>query len=397
MVVVLLLRMDPSADIRPLFTLEKTGLLGHIEADDMKILHIYGLGDTSFLLADAMNELGTDTHVLVSNSQFKIHLPGWMREYPNLEGKIHVHHSQDLMDPMTNIEIGRFANSFDMIICHAPAFNKFHMFKKPFCIWDGGASYFIWRDKDISVELIYDREVSRRSYYKAKYIFLSDMHCLYSKRYPKRLLKNSIPVPLPVDLRTFFPQKEPDPDTFNIYFPTRQIQEGKCILDVIKGLQHFCLYGKNIKIHIADYGRDVEISKAKVREYGLEAITTFFKPVPKQQFARMLSHADVVIDQLVVGAYGGVSAEAMACETPVICNIHQPWYEKHYEHVPILHAKTPFDIQAQLKKVHWWKYKDKQTDDPTPWKGFGIAGRRFVEKYHDHKKVAKRVLEVIEQ
>jgi len=197
-------------------------------------------------------------------------------------------------------------------------------------------------------------------------------------------------MPLPVDLQTFHSfNTEPDNDTFHICFPSRQIQEYKNVLDVIKGLQHFYLFEKNIAIHIADYGRDVDISKAKIKEYGLEPVTEFFRPVPKQQFARMLSHADVVIDQLTLGAYGGVSAQAMACETPVICNVHQPWYIKHYELVPVLYAKTPFDVQAQLKKALDFKERD--------WKGLGEAGRRFVEKYHDHKIVAKNIIEVIEQ
>ena len=365
----------------------------------MKILHIYGLGDTSLLLADGMNEQGVDTHVLLSNKQFKTQLPAWMREYPSLKDKIHLHQSEDQLDPQTYIQMGKFANTFDTIICHAPSYTNYAMFKKPFYVWDGGASHFIWNTKEVLPQLQYDKEAARRAYFKAEGIFINDIDCLYSNRfgYPKRLHKNSFPMPLPVDLQTFYPCATPAKDTFHIYFPSRQIQEYKGVLDIIKGLQHFYLFEKNIKIHIASYGRDVEITKAKVKEYGLEPVTTFFKPVPKQEFARMLSHADVVIDQLVLGAYGGVSAQAMACETPVICNVHQPWYEEHYEHVPVLYAKTPFDVQAQLKKVHWWKNKIPEADDKTPWRGFGIAGRRFVEKWHDHKKVAKRVLEVIEQ
>ncbi len=374
----------------------------------MKILHIYGLGDTSLLLADGMNELGVDAHVLLSNKQFKTQLPAWMREYPSLKDKIHLHHSEDQLDPQTYIQMGKFANSFDFLICHAPSYTNYAMFKKPFYIWDGGASHFIWREKEVSETLTYDREAARRAYFKAEGIFINDIDCLYSDRfrYPKRLHKKSIPMPLPVDLQTFYPQYsakmewtldkgkqiaskftvEKD-DKFLIYFPSRQIQEYKGVLDVIKGLQLFYLFEKNIRIWIANYGRDVDITKAKVKEYGLESVTEFVKPVPKQEFARMLSMADVVIDQLLLGAYGGVSAQAMACETPPICNVHQPWYEEHYEHVPVLYAKTPFDVQAQLKKALDFKKRD--------WKGFGQAGRRFVEKWHDHKKVAKRVLEVI--
>lgn len=352
----------------------------------MRVLHIYGLGSTSFLLADSMNEQGIDAHVLVSNKQFSTQLPSWFREYEHLKDKIHVHHSQDQQDPQTLIQLGRFANTFDTIICHAPAYTMFHMFKVPFYIWDGGASHFIWSEKQVSPSLTYDKEAARRAYYKAKAVFLCDLDTMY--RYtPERLRERCIPMPLPVDLQTFYPVKTEPEDEFHIYFPSRQIQEYKNVLDIIKGLQHFYLFHKDIRIHIADYGRDVDITKAKVKEYGLDHVTEFFRPVPKQQFARMLNHADVVIDQLLLGAYGGVSAQAMACETPVICNVHQPWYEEHYEHVPVLYATTPFDIQAQLKKALDFKKRD--------WKGFGQAGRRFVEKWHDHKKVAKRLIEVI--
>jgi glycosyltransferase involved in cell wall biosynthesis len=98
-----------------------------------------------------------------------------------------------------------------------------------------------------------------------------------------------------------------------------------------------------------------------------------------------LERADVVVDQLVVGWYGGVAVEAMALAKPVVARIDRAALERVpaelAAELPIVHAdeRGVEDVLRELAN------SDKLAD-------VGRRGRAFVERWHDPLRIAERVV-----
>jgi glycosyltransferase involved in cell wall biosynthesis len=92
--------------------------------------------------------------------------------------------------------------------------------------------------------------------------------------------------------------------------------------------------------------------------------------------------ANIVVDQLLLGAYGIASVEAMALGKPVICYIRDDLIGKYPEDLPIINA-NPHTIENVLETL---------LVDPKLRYEMGMRSRAFVERYHDSKVVAKKLL-----
>ena len=96
--------------------------------------------------------------------------------------------------------------------------------------------------------------------------------------------------------------------------------------------------------------------------------------------------ADLLVDQLLAGFYGGVSVELMALGTPVICYLRQS--DMHYlptemvQELPIIQAdpQSIYDVLRQWLTIRKGELRDR-----------GLAGRRFVERWHDPLKIAGKL------
>ena len=94
--------------------------------------------------------------------------------------------------------------------------------------------------------------------------------------------------------------------------------------------------------------------------------------------------ADVVVDQLLIGWYGGYAVEAMAMAKPVVCFIRES--ENPFgERLPIVRA-TPATLAERLRELAADRGRLHEA---------GLAGRRFAEIEHDPRRVARTVLDGI--
>ncbi|SNR85361.1 Glycosyltransferase involved in cell wall bisynthesis [Anaerovirgula multivorans] len=96
--------------------------------------------------------------------------------------------------------------------------------------------------------------------------------------------------------------------------------------------------------------------------------------------------ADIVIDQILCGAYGNVSVEAMALGKAVICYIRPDLMKMYPDDLPIVSA-NPDNLYDQLKKL---------VEDSEKRHEIGKEGRRYVEKYHEGSKVIKQLISIYE-
>jgi glycosyltransferase involved in cell wall biosynthesis len=97
-----------------------------------------------------------------------------------------------------------------------------------------------------------------------------------------------------------------------------------------------------------------------------------------------LSEADIVVDQLFETAPGGFTIESMAAGCAVLGG-NVPEFSGFPPELPIIHT-DPSNIYQNLKML---------LENPELRRELGEKGRKYVEKYHDHRKIANDIIELI--
>jgi glycosyltransferase involved in cell wall biosynthesis len=122
----------------------------------------------------------------------------------------------------------------------------------------------------------------------------------------------------------------------------------------------------------------VECLKRNGVDFDFELVEGF----PNTEARKVYERADLLIDQLYAGWYGGVSVEFMALGKPVICYVRESDLkfipEKMRQELPVINAtaETLYDI---LK--HWLHEKAARLE-------VGERGRAYAEKWHDPLTIA---------
>lgn len=135
--------------------------------------------------------------------------------------------------------------------------------------------------------------------------------------------------------------------------------------------------------------------KVKGTEYILEAVNRLkacgyqfeFKLVEKMNNDKALElyrQADIIIDQLCIGAFGIVSLEAMALGKTVICFIRDDLIKTYPPNLPIVNT-NPTTIYNVLRRI-LINHEQRHS--------LGVRGREFVEEYYDSIKVGKQLIEL---
>lgn len=112
--------------------------------------------------------------------------------------------------------------------------------------------------------------------------------------------------------------------------------------------------------------------------------------VPHAEALRALADADVVVDQLLTGWYGGVAVEAMAFGRPVVAHLHEPDLERlpvaMRAELPVTDA-TPETVEDVLRRLLL----------ATDVGELARRSRAYVERWHDPRAIAERLVEVYER
>ena len=106
----------------------------------------------------------------------------------------------------------------------------------------------------------------------------------------------------------------------------------------------------------------------------------------QEEAFKIYSQADVVIDQLFIGTYGVLSIEAMALGKPVMAFIRPDLTQTYPDWLPVV-SVTKETIKDRLSYL---------LDNPAERERLGREGRRYVETYHDYKKIAKLLYSLYE-
>jgi hypothetical protein len=112
--------------------------------------------------------------------------------------------------------------------------------------------------------------------------------------------------------------------------------------------------------------------------------------VPHAEAMKLYARADLVIDQVLAGWYGGFAVELMAMGKPVAAYIREEDLgfvpDDFVKDLPILRI-DPRSLESDLRQI--FSKRDQ-------WSAYGLKSRAFVERWHDPKKVSAALLRIYE-
>lgn len=122
-----------------------------------------------------------------------------------------------------------------------------------------------------------------------------------------------------------------------------------------------------------------------LRAEGVAVRLDVVEGVPRTEALARFGTADVIVDQLRLGWYGGLAVEGMALGRPVLAGIRQddPQDNPFGAELPIVRT-GPSSLRDDLRAL----LADRERRERT-----GAQGRAFVERHHDPRAVAQTVLD----
>lgn len=132
--------------------------------------------------------------------------------------------------------------------------------------------------------------------------------------------------------------------------------------------------------------RFVKAALERLQREGHDFEFLLVENLPQEEARRVYQQADLLVDQLLAGWYGGVAVELMALGKPVICYLRDEDLDlvppSLRADLPIVRA-TPQTIYAVLRRC----LTDRRQELPA----LGQRGRSFVEKWHSPLAIARRL------
>jgi glycosyltransferase involved in cell wall biosynthesis len=219
--------------------------------------------------------------------------------------------------------------------------------------WNNSSGQFINEE----LGKLHDKKITKRYLFEKKFI---DQSFVCSPNFSE-FVENSLVLPLAIDLTkyNYLPIKEKE-FIHILHAPTDKGFKGTSY--IVDAVNRLIKEGHKIKLVLVE-----NLSHDKLQEKYAEC--------------------DIFIDQILAGWYGTASIEAMTAGRPVICFIRNSYFEYcnlNFKEVPIISA-NPDDIYEVLKNTI---QLDRKTLNQ-----IGQDSRKFVENYHDSKKVTKFLIE----
>jgi hypothetical protein len=126
---------------------------------------------------------------------------------------------------------------------------------------------------------------------------------------------------------------------------------------------------------------------ARLQAEGLEFDFQLVEGVTQTEARAIYGRADVVVDQLLVGWYGGLAVEAMARSRPTVAFLRDedlgPLPAEMRAEIPVISAE-PQTIEAVLKELLTTRRHELAE--------IGRRGRDYVARWHDPLRIARRLV-----
>lgn len=121
----------------------------------------------------------------------------------------------------------------------------------------------------------------------------------------------------------------------------------------------------------------------RLRGEGLAFDFRLIQGLPHHEAMRLYAAADLLVDQLLIGWYGGLAVEFMALGKPVVCCLRQEDFRYlpagMASELPIIHA-DPSSVTDVLRRL--------LGQDRRQLRQLGLRGRLYVEHWHEPRRIA---------
>lgn len=132
---------------------------------------------------------------------------------------------------------------------------------------------------------------------------------------------------------------------------------------------------------LTTWGQEVERSKELIRQEGIEGKVLWRPLLPKVQMVDYYRAADIVLDQFNIGTFGLTTAEAMACEKPVIVHFDPNMHNGCFAQIPpVVKAQTEEEIFERLREL---------VQDSKKRERVGEQSRTWIVQHHGWRRVAE--------
>jgi glycosyltransferase involved in cell wall biosynthesis len=203
--------------------------------------------------------------------------------------------------------------------------------------------------------------ITRRSIESAYAILVSNPITLaHARRYGMR---NLLYVPWSLDEEIYQPadaqatraewERKIGGDFF-VLTSMRLDKEWKGSHHALDGFAKFAAKVPGARLVVLGWGVDLEATKATLEERNLTDRVLAVPIVGKRRLVKYLQAADAVIEQFVLGYYGGSGLEAMACGKPVIMRLERDQYDALIESgaPPTLDAEDADGVERELSRLY---------------------------------------------
>ena len=126
---------------------------------------------------------------------------------------------------------------------------------------------------------------------------------------------------------------------------------------------------------------------SQLRSEGVPLEFKLIEGLPRAEARRVYEQADLLVDQLLVGWYGGLAVELMALGKPVVCFIDEETARRRaplelVDDLPVVRA-SPADLADVLRGL----VTERRADYPQ----LGERARAFVERWHDPLRIGTQM------
>jgi hypothetical protein len=124
----------------------------------------------------------------------------------------------------------------------------------------------------------------------------------------------------------------------------------------------------------------------RLRSEGVRFELRLIEKVDHREVREQVATADLLVDQLLVGWYGGVATEAMALGRPVLAYIREedlsPLPAELRAELPVISA-DPMTVESVLRE--WLTFRREELP------ALGARSRRYVKRWHDPRRIASEL------
>jgi glycosyltransferase involved in cell wall biosynthesis len=208
-------------------------------------------------------------------------------------------------------------------------------------------------------------------------------------------LENYQFVPHPLDQEKYSPGVSTFADEYRrkgaelvLFSPSRHDWDIKGNDQMLRGVASVLRDGRAVLL-LTEWGDEVARSRGLISELGMERQVVWLPPLTKTRMVDAYRSADIVLDQFVIGTFGTVAPEAMACARPVVMALDAAHHEWCFPELPpVVAAEDAAAIDAAVSRL---------ATDAALRDDVGRRGRDWVERHHSWQLVVRLQQEIYDR